>query len=656
MLKNRQTRHQSLKAQMRLFILVIILTITLANLIIGISVSYKGITGVVESDLASNGQSISAALDQYMIRLKTNIEASARGDSLRAVNPKILKEYLENQCSLYGYQSLTLLNLEGQVISTTSDSTISDYSDKYYVQRALKGETVISTTEYDENNQLIIRSAAPYRDYILMATYDGTMLSKILEGIRIGQTGNVFILDSTGTMIANMRPQLVNERQNFIEFAKTKKEYQSAGRLYSTMITGASGIGRYEYAGVNRICYYAPVPGSDGWSFGAVAPISEMTSAIWQVALFMLVAAILFIAVGTIASLRFAKAIADPIRRISQRMGLLSKGDLMAEVPEITSRNEVGILAGEIKSSVRSLNLYVQEIGRIMKELSSGNLDCGFAVDFQGDFQEIHSSVTQTLDMLSRTVSSINIASGQVASGSEQVAAGAQNLSQGATEQAASLEELSAAVSDISLQVSHTASNMEEISRKAMAMGQSMELGNEQMNSMVRSMEEIHEKSRQIERINKIVEDIAFQTNILALNAAVEAARAGAAGKGFAVVADEVRSLAVKSSEAAKDTTALVNDTVVSVDEGTVTAKQAGESLVSMLQNSRDIIQSVTEASEILRTQSEKVAQVNTGLEQISSVVQNNSATSEESAATSTELARQADTLKKLIGAFRLKS
>lgn len=656
MLKRKDSKPQTLKSQMRLFILAIILIITIANLIIGISISYKGIIHMAERDLSSTGQAVSIALREHLTQMKLNIEASSRGESLHAVNPNTLNLYLENQCSLYGYKDLTLLNSTGQVISSTSPGTVTDYSDKYYVQRALNKETVVSTTEYDGDHRLIIRLTAPNGGYVLMATYDGSILSDLIKDIHMGKTGNVFLLDNTGTMIANVRSELVQNRQNFIDFAKTQNAYKSAAKVYSTMVTGASGLGRYEYGGVKRICYYGPVPGSDGWSFGAVAPINELTSAIRNVALFMVIAAALFILAGIIASIRFAGAIADPVRAITKRMGLLSKGDLSSGVPEISSKNEVGVLAEEIKNSITSLNLYVHEIGRVMKELSSGSLNSGFTVEFRGDFQEISRSVSQTMKMLSSTISSINDSAAHVASGSDQVAAGAQNLSQGATEQAATLEELSSSVSHISQQISSTSVEMETISQKAIDMGRSMELGNEQMNTMVLSMNNIREKSRQIEHINKVIEDIAFQTNILALNAAVEAARAGAAGKGFAVVADEVRNLAGKSSAAARDTTVLVNDAISCVEEGSATANEAGRSLSAMMSEAQDIIHSIHEASHTLKAQSASVTQVNTGIEQISSVVQNNSATAEESAATSSELSRQAEALKKLIHTFRLKS
>uniref|UniRef100_UPI000A67858F methyl-accepting chemotaxis protein n=1 Tax=Clostridium sp. NkU-1 TaxID=1095009 RepID=UPI000A67858F len=175
------------------------------------------------------------------------------------------------------------------------------------------------------------------------------------------------------------------------------------------------------------------------------------------------------------------------------------------------------------------------------------------------------------------------------------------------------------------------------------------------MHEMMQSMDQISRKSKEIEKVNKLIEDIAFQTNILALNAAVEAARAGEAGKGFAVVADEVRNLAGKSANAAKDTSSLVADTIAAVNTGTSIASSTGETLNGVLSETKSMVSAIRRSAEELKEQSDKVTQVTYGIEQISSVVQNNSATAEESAAASEELSGQAEGLRELMSKFRLR-
>ncbi|MBQ9564095.1 MAG: hypothetical protein IJU98_00775, partial [Synergistaceae bacterium] len=175
------------------------------------------------------------------------------------------------------------------------------------------------------------------------------------------------------------------------------------------------------------------------------------------------------------------------------------------------------------------------------------------------------------------------------------------------------------------------------------------------MSDLMTAMRDIENKSQDISKVIKTIEDIAFQTNILALNAAVEAARAGTAGKGFAVVADEVRNLATKSQEASASTATLIEDTVRAVKEGSRLAAETDDALREVVTRAEKVMTAVNLISEATQEQSRDVAQVTTGIDQISSVVQTNSATAEESAAASEELSGQANLLKELVGRFTLR-
>ena len=222
-------------------------------------------------------------------------------------------------------------------------------------------------------------------------------------------------------------------------------------------------------------------------------------------------------------------------------------------------------------------------------------------------------------------------------------------MSQGATQQASAVEQLDATINEISKHIQENAQNAEFASQEATYLGEGIINNNQQMQEMITAMDGSAGARMKMSRIIKTIQDIAFQTNILALNAAVEAARAGAAGKGFAVVADEVRNLASKSSEAANNTTALIENSVKAVKNGTKIADDTAQSLAEIVSKAQEVTDAINKISAASQEQANSVVQVTEGINQISSVVQTNSATAEETAASSEELSGQAQMLKQMI-------
>jgi methyl-accepting chemotaxis protein len=314
----------------------------------------------------------------------------------------------------------------------------------------------------------------------------------------------------------------------------------------------------------------------------------------------------------------------------------------------------LGKLADSMRTSIHTLSDYISRIGQSMEQMEGGNFDLP-SQQYIGDFISIGNSIEQFSSQMSETLSQLHQSSNQVSTGAEHVASSAQFLASGAAEQTIAIDSLSQAVDTIVSKIEYTSENASIFNSKAQAMGLSLDESERQMLLLLQAMDDIQKNSEEIIKINKTIEDIAFQTNILALNASVEAARAGAAGKGFSVVAEEVRVLAAKSAEAAKSTSELIDISVRSVDSGKGISDSMAQIMGTVLSDAREIALGIGEIQSASQEQSLSVSNITDSVGKITTVVQSNSAAAQQSAAASEQLSAQAKMLSSLANQFTLK-
>ena len=541
-----------------------------------------------------------------------------------------------------------------------------NYSDREYFQRAVAGESFVSTPTLSKvTGELSILVAAPvYQDGdtskpIIGVVYfvpEETFLNDIMTSIHVSENSEAFMIDKDGMTIADVTLETVGVR-NIEQEANADASLKDLATYMADMRAGNSGVGQYTINGTTKLIAYAPVNNTDGWSVGIVVLESDFMGAVYTSAIIIGILIVVVVLIGVFVAIRMATSIGRPIQLCADRIHKLSEGDLSSPVPEIKTKDETGRLAQQTVTIVKNLQDLIGDIGYLLGEMARGNFNVR-SRDYNyyiGDYEQLLLHVRHINKELSNTLAQINTASAQVSAGAEQVSSGAQSLAQGATEQASAVEELSATINDISMDSQKTAKLALQSKEAADHAGAEPTASNEYIATLGNAMNNISDSSQEISKIIATIENIAFQTNILALNAAVEAARAGAAGKGFAVVADEVRNLAHKSDQAAKATKDLIEKSINAVNEGVDMMQKVSEAVDSVMESAGVAVSGMDEVADAVQRETDSIVQITQGIDQISSVVQTNSATAEESAAASEELSGQSEMLKNLIAGFQLR-
>lgn len=531
------------------------------------------------------------------------------------------------------------------------DEEKTDSTHKAWYQQAIKADGVQWTQPYiDEITQetIITLMAAIKKDNKLVGVFgadiDFSFLRQYLIDTKYAKTGVSYIVSTeTGNLILHSDPEVVNQvlEEQVWNLVSSKEDSFKVIRNQN---------------GEKKLLLYNHIP-SLGASLVTEIDYGEVTEVTDQmkkmILLFGIIAAVVLIGSGYV----LATFIVDPIQKVTRAAEQIAEGDFDVQL-SVKSNDEIGALSKSFQKTIDQLvnyQGYIDEMSDILHNIAEGDLNVSPKREYIGQFEKLKLNMEALQSNLSGTLLKILKSSGEVDISSNQVANASKSLSNGAVEQAGAIEELSASIAHVTEQIRINSKNAENAKERAEIATKEVSQSNHKMQEMMSAMEEINFKSSQISKIIKMIDDIAFQTNILALNAAVEAARAGETGKGFAVVADEVRNLATRSADAVKNTTSLINETIVAVNNGTEIAKQTSEALEKTSEAARETMLLIDEISVASDEQSQAMEQVNLGIEQTSSVVQMNAATAEQTASTSHELSEQSNLLKDLISQFKLK-
>ncbi len=363
--------------------------------------------------------------------------------------------------------------------------------------------------------------------------------------------------------------------------------------------------------------------------------------------IFTFAVAVVSVSITVAIAILIIRVIEKSVKQLSDAAKDIAAGRVNIEMVKYNN-DEFGELVDEYNKVIENIKYQ----SKVAEEVSNGNLTITVVPKSADDL--LGNSLKKLVEDNLNALSNISDAGAQVTISSSQVASASQALAQGSTQQASAIQEITASIDEIADKTRQNAVEANEAAGLVIKAIDDVKRGNKQMQDMTVAMQDINKSSESISKIIKVIDDIAFQTNILALNAAVEAARAGDAGKGFAVVAEEVRSLAAKSASAAAETAELIEASILKVNSGSKIADdtaKAMDAIAKVVQESEMIINGIAESSNYQAT---AVAQIEQAISQVSQVVQTNSATSEECAAASEELSNQASRMRDMLTIYNL--
>lgn len=545
-------------------------------------------------------------------------------------------------------------DLSGQKLYGDEDSPENIADTKYYSYLTQTGNIVIDEPYYENNIwqlcvALPMKKGGEVHSY-LVGSYKYDLLNDVLSNIHIGVTGDSYIINEEGSIIADKELDHMQKHENIYELYDSGRNKE----VFDNMINFQTGSESMRLHGVSHYVAYAPVPGTN-WTLIIEAPRREFQGTLFLSVFICVILAILLLLIARYVIVKMADSISDSLSLATGRLTLLSEGNLKDEVVLAKTNEEAQILTGALARTITSMDHYINDIKSSLGYLSEGDYSKEVPDSFSGDFAAIREALVSITESLNDTMQKINHSSLAVNENSSEVSGFAKRLYDGSIEQGAALERLIGSIQRITEEIEEITEHAKQVKQCADSAQDKVDQGQEQMDVMLKTMHDIYENMQEIIKISQLIEEISSQTSLLALNASIEAARAGESGKGFAVVAQQIGVLSEQTKDALKQTGTIIERANISIEKGLMTADSTADSFREIYEAAEKFTGISNSMAQVAGQQKEAAAMVTEEADKVLEIATINQQLARETDETASLSLTQAEELGKVVAAVKLR-
>ncbi len=571
-----------------------------------------------------------------------------------AANVQQKQKVLDERETRIEFVWLGAYDLSGNKLYGDKDAPESIADKKCYAYLQQTGNIVIDEPYYENDMWQLCVALPVSRDgeavSYLVGSYKYDMLNDVLSNINIGVTGDSYIINEEGTIIADKDLENMQKHENVYEIYSSGKNK----KMFDNMVNFQTGSESTHLHGVSHYVAYAPVPGTN-WTLVIDAPRREFQATLFVSVFVCILIALVLLLIARYVIVKMADSISDSLSLATGRLTSLSEGNLKDEVVLAKTNEEAQILTRALAKTIASVDGYINDIKSSLGYLSEGDYSREVPNSFQGDFAAIREALASITESLNETMRRINDSSLAVNENSSEVSGYAKRLYDGSVEQEVALQRLIESIQRITDEIYHITENADQVKQCADIAQGKVDQGQAQMDIMLETMHDIYENMQEIIKISQLIEEISSETSLLALNASIEAARAGESGKGFAVVAQQIGVLSEQTANALKQTGSIIEQANVSIEKGLKTTDATADSFREIYHATERFTGISNSMAVVVEQQKEAVAMVTGEADKVLEIANTNRQLAQETDETASLSLTQAKELGEVVAAVKLK-